>query len=382
MQNNGTRLLYKGYGIFIQPEIVEFVGGRACAQFLQQIHYWLTSKCKVGVNYKEKKWVYNTIKAWAKILGYSASTIKNCIRRLKEQNIIIIEKLSLNKSNRTNFYTINYQHLNNLLNNQLILKKEKTETPDIDFLPTEETNKSIENEPKNDQSMVKNCPMVIQENTNKNLIQSYKSDESNESENSHKNNFSIEMLNIWNNTIKPDKPTQLNKKRCQFMIAALKKIFNWDIKKWQQYCQLIFSSNFLMGKIKETFQANLDWALKFENIQKIFEGQYGVKFNNLDKNENNLGEIKEENDVLNLIIHEHPEKKIQESFKEISKKIHLVQFKSWFKGIEFKKIENGVAFLKVKNKLTSEFIKRTFTSEILFSFNKFNSEIKEIEIYT
>jgi chromosomal replication initiation ATPase DnaA len=32
-----------------------------------------------------------------------------------------------------------------------------------------------------------------------------------------------------------------------------------------------------MGKVKETFKASLDWVLKFDVIQRIFEGDFGIK---------------------------------------------------------------------------------------------------------
>ena len=31
-----------------------------------------------------------------------------------------------------------------------------------------------------------------------------------------------------------------------------------------------------MGKVKETFRATLDWVLRFEVIQRIFEGDFGI----------------------------------------------------------------------------------------------------------
>ncbi len=115
MHLSRSRLLYKGIGIFFQPEIIVHVGGRASAQFLQQIHYFITSTKIKGTIHQDNKWIYQTIDQWAKILGYSTSTIKNCIRILQNLNLIKVEKLSNYKSNRTNFYTINYGVLNEVL---------------------------------------------------------------------------------------------------------------------------------------------------------------------------------------------------------------------------------------------------------------------------
>ena len=59
------------------------------------------------------------------------------------------------------------------------------------------------------------------------------------------------------------------------MKQAFKDKFGSCLEKWEKYCKDIASSKFLMGEIK-SFRATLDWALKFDIIQKILEGNYGI----------------------------------------------------------------------------------------------------------
>jgi hypothetical protein len=69
----------------------------------------------------------------------------------------------------------------------------------------------------------------------------------------------------------------LTKKRAQHLVAAFKYRFGSSLEKWKQFCQQITTSDFLMGKVKETFKASLDWVLKFDIIQRILEGDFGIK---------------------------------------------------------------------------------------------------------
>ena len=163
MHLSRSRLLYKGIGIFFQPEIIVHVGGRASAQFLQQIHYFITSTKIKGTIHQDNKWIYQTIDQWAKILGYSTSTIKNCIRILQKLNIIKVKKLSNYKSNRTNFYTINYGVLNKVLN------VETNSQTNESILPDKNAKNSVLKQSKIDLSTAKKCLMVNTKSSNKEI---------------------------------------------------------------------------------------------------------------------------------------------------------------------------------------------------------------------
>lgn len=45
----------------------------------------------------------------------SVATIERAVAKLKKLGVLLVEKRSLNKSDRTNFYTINYQKLAEIL---------------------------------------------------------------------------------------------------------------------------------------------------------------------------------------------------------------------------------------------------------------------------
>lgn len=79
------------------------------AIFLQQLHYWLG---KTNNTHNGIKWAYNTIQQWADQLKImSVATIERAVAKLKKLGILLVEKLNPNKSDRTNFYSINYKKL-------------------------------------------------------------------------------------------------------------------------------------------------------------------------------------------------------------------------------------------------------------------------------
>ena len=91
------------------------------------------------------------------------------------------------------------------------------------------------------------------------------------------NEIEKRMIEIWTALVGHDKEKiGLTRKRIAFLKQAFKDKFESCLEKWKKYCQDIASSRFLMGEIKSSFRATLDWALKFDIIQKILEGNYGI----------------------------------------------------------------------------------------------------------
>ena len=151
-------------------------------------------------------------------------------------------------------------------------------------------------------------------------------------------------------------------------------LFNGSVEKWKEYCTKIASSDFLMGKIKNTFKIWISWAIKKETYNRINSGDLGIV--KTEPIKINL----ETNKILDSILLNHSEKNIQDSLKELSRIINPTHFKAWFNGAIVQKIERNTAFLRVKDKLASLYVRNNFSSELAFCFNKFNPEIRTVEI--
>ena len=101
------------YPLIASPTLAKAYGV-AAATFLQKLHYCL-EKNDAQVH-KGKKYWFHSYEQWQQTLGiYSVSTIKRIVAKLKQAEILVIKKLSKNKWLQTNFYSINYKKLKQLI---------------------------------------------------------------------------------------------------------------------------------------------------------------------------------------------------------------------------------------------------------------------------
>jgi hypothetical protein len=272
--------------------------GRTGAQFINQIHYWIKKK-NVGIIHNDKKWIYNTAEEWAKQLLVSTRTVERYINAFLKLGVIKVEKLSSHKSNRTNFLTLNYESLKNLNPNT---DKNNHKTFDT-FQPMND---------KMSESTRQNVGMVIQENTNKDLNNKSDSDKithnslkkkqaeqvihknikingvgetkkisecsniniSRTSDQTHVKNTTVQdMLAFWNKTF-PTSEVKMNKDLAPLLLSAFKQKCDHNMKRWENYLYRLKSSNYITS---EAFNLSLNWALKFNTMDRIFKGELGVK---------------------------------------------------------------------------------------------------------
>jgi hypothetical protein len=117
-----SKLLINESPLQVLPSLAVAIGLNE-AIFLQQLHYWLTPTVKYKPHYREHKdvsrpWVYNTYHAkeetgWqANFPFWSVRTIKRIVTNLKVKGLIIVtDKFNSASSNRTLWYTIDYDKL-------------------------------------------------------------------------------------------------------------------------------------------------------------------------------------------------------------------------------------------------------------------------------
>lgn len=111
--NQHILLAPSDYPLIASPTLAKAYGV-AAATFLQKLHYCLEhSDAQV---HKGKKYWFHSYEQWQQTLGiYSVSTIKRIVAKLKQAEILVIKKLSKNKWLQTNFYSINYKKLKQLI---------------------------------------------------------------------------------------------------------------------------------------------------------------------------------------------------------------------------------------------------------------------------
>jgi len=107
-------LLLTSQPLVLKPELAVAIGlNEAIA--LQQLQYWLIIKKKSGdprAKIDGYYWVWNSIESWSEQFPFwSKRTIKRTFASLEKQGLILVKKLSLDKTDRTNYYTIKYECL-------------------------------------------------------------------------------------------------------------------------------------------------------------------------------------------------------------------------------------------------------------------------------
>lgn len=106
-----SKLLINESPLQIQPSLAKAIGLHE-AIFLQQLHYWIRISRFIR---NERKWVYNTYEEWLNQLKYlSLPTLKRAIKSLKTQKLLYVERFDRLRSNQVNYYSINYDTLNEI----------------------------------------------------------------------------------------------------------------------------------------------------------------------------------------------------------------------------------------------------------------------------
>jgi len=105
------------------------------AIFIQQVHYWLQRSENIQDGYK---WVYNSVAEWKKQLKYpSESTIKRTIKHLRDMGLLIVSSYNRKNFDRTNWYRIDYDKFNEILE-EIMSEGEENEDEELDDIKIEE----------------------------------------------------------------------------------------------------------------------------------------------------------------------------------------------------------------------------------------------------
>jgi hypothetical protein len=119
-----SNLLINEYPLIVLPTLACYIGLNE-ALVLQQVHYWMHNS-KTGKEVNGKKWIYNTIEQWqeSNFPFWTTGVIKRAIKNLENDGLLLSCK-NLNKESfdRTKWYTVDYDKLNELLGPVPRLKK-------------------------------------------------------------------------------------------------------------------------------------------------------------------------------------------------------------------------------------------------------------------
>ena len=116
--------------IFFLPTLATQLGLNE-AILLQKIHGWLQCTPKEHVG---RSWIYNTYKNWHEQLPFmSEITIKRAVKNLIEKKIIITENFNKNSFDKTLWYSIDYEKLNEIVEISDSIKMIPSRVSDCDY---------------------------------------------------------------------------------------------------------------------------------------------------------------------------------------------------------------------------------------------------------
>lgn len=149
------KLLIDDQPLQVLPSLAEAIGLNE-ALILQQIH-WLLLRSKK--EFKGKPWVFNTYEEWQEkhFRFFSVSTIRRTINHLEELNLLISStEFNQMKVDKTKWYTINYEALDNLA-----IATAKNDSPSVQNEQSNCSNwadPSVQNEQTNNQENTQETP--------------------------------------------------------------------------------------------------------------------------------------------------------------------------------------------------------------------------------
>ena len=367
MQN----LLTPEHVLITQPMLIKTVG-RTAAQFLHQLHYWLNNSNTYGKRVGGIKWVYNTLADWAEQLCISERQIQRIIAKLKGQGLIHIDHLSKHKSDRTNYYTINYVALDALLEG-------KANDDIVSPPPRRDGHLVIQKK----QQKIINKSAMIQSEDFKVCTQGIKANLEGEhspgrrvgtpqshpqeliqSENSPKPKTTTaqDMLRVWNEVLGQKAPGTMDKTLAPLLVAAFGKRFDGSLDQWRDYCQRIGHSDYIMGA---GFTLTLEWALRFGTIDRLQRGELGVP------KVSNPPETRVDETTLSAEAKAHMEhvrsREGEGAYgirRKLLKAFGPAKYMSWLTRVTFRE-DGGELYLDAENPFVDAYVRREYGDVLL-----------------
>jgi hypothetical protein len=132
-----SKLLFDEQPIVVDRTLAKAIGLNE-AIVLQQVHYWITINKEANKHFYEGRyWVYNTLADWHKnnFAFWSFDTVKRTFAKLVKAKILITGNFNKDKRDRTKWYTIDYEKLEEYVNR----KSAKCTNAKVQNAPMEES---------------------------------------------------------------------------------------------------------------------------------------------------------------------------------------------------------------------------------------------------
>lgn len=290
--------------------------------------------------------------------GIHIRRVDKHIKELKDKGLVFVERRGLRRSNKYFFIEQDWQQTTPVCLHS---------TEDENKHPITEENSGVEYTPE----CTKQVTPIGKDNYNKIHIAGETIPKRPSKAMQH--DIAKKMMEVWVNIVEEGGVViELGDKLIGYLKQALKDRFGGCIEKWKAYCERIASSKYLMGEkeIKgvwsKKWRANLDWCLKFANIDKVLSGNlYG--FGDRVKKQT-VAEVKQEEQNTINQIKELPEpESIRKVRLNIATRIGIPAYKSWIRNAIFEEKEGGWLDIKLKYDWNARRIEDSYGISILKS---------------
>ena len=314
--------------------------GRTGANFLNQILYWTNnSKCK-GKKHDGKKWVYNVEKEWGNQIRLSERQVRRHVSKFVEMGLIKVAKLGNKITDRTNYYSPNFDRIEEIMGNKNIpeaVSEASIETSS----PATPTNLpsghdvliSLHRLPKDINNI------IILGTEKEEFLTGFENDRITEEQRDIIESIGVQkkpdperpnatkMLEIWNADPEHRKWEGMNSNLVLRLLAVLGTKFDNSLEKWQDYCDDMSS------KWTPQFLPQLRWALK-DDVIDGYKAQIPLIRKSLSHEisiksavEHNLDKLNEDEEILAVR-------------KKLIERVGHAEYISWFEQAKFVK-RNG-----------------------------------------
>jgi len=351
------KLLEQDSVLLSQPILIKNFG-RAGAQFLSQLHYWLEKDGSFGHEHQGIRWIYNSAESWADQLHLSVRQIRRIISGFLRSGILRVQKLNPCKSIRTNYYSIDYDALSTAVT-------KSSQTPcfthddilssslchnDTIYIETKITNKDFnksdaESKKLTGQGAVSEAEQVKQVERVKKSISKIEKNRVGEDKTSQDDHFmkqqfktstAQDMLEIWNTVLGEKSQATMSKDLAPQLVSAYSTKFEKDLNQWRRYCELIKTSEYLM---KERFDLSLFWALKFSTIDRLRAGGLGVKPTSLSAASESIANESQIDEMITALNESETTKALR---RTIAQAVGSANYLSWFHQASFVEQEGKI----------------------------------------
>jgi hypothetical protein len=239
------------------------------------------------------RWTKANRRYFAKSKHWCEKTVTNAFNALIKAGIIIKDQLSKDEGDMTNWYAINPDcakdgmlerikaffgnHIGNLIHNIIINKNYYPLRGNNNFFNKSRKTPSGKKSEENDRSLALGARAIDRSLDETAPAEACESSSSTTEEQTIlefpvvKTKTAQEALAIWNEVTERD--DRMSKPLARFLVAAIKLKFE-NLDRWREFCWRVKSSYFLMSA---RFRSVLYFALKFDVIDKILKGMYGVR---------------------------------------------------------------------------------------------------------